>query len=198
LPGDQRGYVKNGEIFDADASLAYSSRRNLVKDPVTLTRFQRKIVEGAIRVKADEISQQIYALAVCSNHVHIVVGYTTKDLGLIVRYYKMVAQTALRNAGFAGRLWTKGFDKRFCFDEQSLHRRIDYVDSHNAPNKNLAPQFIRGSYWLRLQGFHQKKMEHFPFVFSADFANSAVNILTEKRFDEGIGVKFGDIFRFFA
>jgi len=135
LQGDERGYVKNGEILEVDASLADSSRHRLAKDPVVLTQYQRKIVKGAIRAKADEIGQQIFALAVCSNHVHIVAGYTTKDPGLIVRHYKMAPQMVLRNAGFAGRLWTKGFDKRFCFDEQSLRRRIDYVISHNKPNK---------------------------------------------------------------
>jgi hypothetical protein len=69
--------------------------------------------------------------------VHIVADYTTTDLGLIVRYYKMAGQTAIRNYGFAGRLWTKGFDKRFCFDEQSLRARINYVNRHN--KRKLAP-----------------------------------------------------------
>ena len=27
--------------------------------------------------------------------------------------------------------WTKGFDKRYCFDEKSLGRRINYVNSHS-------------------------------------------------------------------
>ena len=31
----------------------------------------------------------------------------------------------------AGRVWTRGFDKRFCFDQQDLVRRIQYVNNHN-------------------------------------------------------------------
>jgi REP element-mobilizing transposase RayT len=135
LQGDSRRYVKNGQILDADASLADSNKQRLTKEPVKLTQYQRRIVEEAIYAKAGAIGQKIYAVSVCSNHVHIVLGYTTKDLGLIVRYYKVAAQRALRNTGFSGRLWTKGFDKRFCFDEQSLHRRIDYVNAHNEKNK---------------------------------------------------------------
>jgi len=131
LQGDERRYVKNGEILEENSSLADANRHQLTKDPVTLTPNQQKAIEGAIYAKANEISQKIYALAVCSNHVHIVAGYTTKDLGLIVRYYKMAAQMALRKTGFNGRLWTKGFDKRFCFDEKTLQKRIDYVNSHN-------------------------------------------------------------------
>jgi REP element-mobilizing transposase RayT len=131
LQGDARRYVKNGKILKPDESLAESNRQRLTKEPVKLTLSQRKIIERAIRAKADAIGQEVYAISVGSNHVHIVVGYTTKDIGLVVRYYKMAAQTALRNVGFTGRLWTKGFDKRFCFDEKSLRRRINYVNTHN-------------------------------------------------------------------
>ena len=128
LQGDEHRYVKDGAVLGANKPLANANKQNLTKEPVILTQPQRKIVEDAIYAKANDIGQTILALAVCSSHVHIVVDYTTKDIGLIVRYYKMVAQTALRNEGFEGRLWTKGFDKRFCFDEHSLRKRVDYVN----------------------------------------------------------------------
>jgi len=135
LQGDARRYVKNGEILNPDESLAESNRQRLTKEPVKLTLSQCKVIEEAIRAKAGAIGQEVYAISVGSNHVHIVVGYTTKDLGLVVRYYKMAAQKALRNTGFTGRLWTKGFDKRFCFDEQILRRRTNYVKTHNKPKR---------------------------------------------------------------
>ena len=128
LQGDERRYVKDGAVLGANKPLANANKQNLTKEPVILTQQQRKIVEDAIYAKANVIGQTILALAVCSNHVHIVVDYTTKDIGLIVRYYKMAAQTALRDKGFEGRLWTKGFDKRFCFDEHSLRKRVDYFN----------------------------------------------------------------------
>jgi len=131
LQGDERRYVKDGVVLGANTPLADNNKQELTKDPVILTQQQRKIVEDAIHTKANEIGQKIYALAVGSNHVHIVADYTTKDIGLIVRYYKMAGQSALRNEGFVGRLWTKGFDKRFCFDQQSLCKRVDYVNKHN-------------------------------------------------------------------
>lgn len=127
LQGDRRGFVKDGEIRDADDILFEINRRNLAKEPVVLTQEQRKIVEDAICAKADDIEEKILALAVCSNHVHVVAGYTTTDLKSIVQYYKAAAQIALRNKRFEGKLWTRGFDKRFCFDESNLRRRIDYV-----------------------------------------------------------------------
>jgi hypothetical protein len=52
-------------------------------------------------------------------------------IGLVVRHYKGSAQAALRKVGVAGRIWTKGFDKRYCFDQQTLQNRINYVKSHD-------------------------------------------------------------------
>ena len=130
LQGDENGYVKDGITLKANTPLANANKKQLRKDPVILTPKKRKIIENAIRKKAVEIGQQIYAIAVCLDHVHIVVGYTTKDIGLIVRYYKVAGQRAIQDDGLTGRLWTKGFDKRFCFDKLALHRRINYVNKH--------------------------------------------------------------------
>jgi hypothetical protein len=52
-------------------------------------------------------------------------------MGKIVSYYKNAAQIVLRKFGLTGRVWTKGFDKRYCFDEQALKSRIDYVNSNH-------------------------------------------------------------------
>jgi REP element-mobilizing transposase RayT len=131
LQGGESRYVKDGEILPANIPLANTNKEQLTKDPVILTTSQRRVIESAVRAKANEIGQKIYAISVGSRHVHIVLDYTTTDLGLTVRYYKMAGQTALRNTGFAGRLWTKGFDKRFCFDEKSLRNRIGYVNKQN-------------------------------------------------------------------
>jgi REP element-mobilizing transposase RayT len=128
LQGDERRYVKDGVIRPANIPLANTNKEQLTKDPVILTMSQRKEIENAIRARANDIGQKIYAISIGSRHVHIVLDYITTDLGLIVRYYKMAGQTALRDSGFVGRLWTKGFDKRFCFDEKSLRARINYVN----------------------------------------------------------------------
>jgi len=40
---------------------------------------------------------------------------------------KNAARVALQKDGFIGRVWAKGFDNRYCFDEESLKKRIDYV-----------------------------------------------------------------------
>lgn len=43
-----------------------------------------------------------------------------------------VTQTeALHNNGVIGKVWTNGYDKRFCFDTDSLTMRIEYVKRHS-------------------------------------------------------------------
>jgi len=39
-------------------------------------------------------------------------------------------KTRMRQALNCGRIWTSGYDKRFCFDENELNTRIDYVQRH--------------------------------------------------------------------
>jgi len=39
-------------------------------------------------------------------------------------------RVALQAKGFVGRVWTRGYDKRYCFDEESLKDRMDYVGRH--------------------------------------------------------------------
>src|SRR4030042_3733900 len=131
LQGDRRGYVKKGTVYPANESLAESNEQNLVKKPVTLSKEHRAIVTKVITEKAHRLNQRIHALAVRSNHVHIVAEYIPMPISSVVKSYKMSAQIALRKVCLSGRVWTKGFDKRYCFDRQSLKKRIDYVHSHN-------------------------------------------------------------------
>ena len=131
LQGDKRGFVKNGKTYAANQSLADSNKQDLSNNPVRLSKTHRAIAAHAIFEKAGRLDQKILALTVCSNHVHLVAEYVPTPIGRIVSHYKNSAQAALRKAGLAGRVWTKGFDKRYCFDEQALKSRIDYVNSHN-------------------------------------------------------------------
>ncbi len=39
-------------------------------------------------------------------------------------------RVALQAKGFVRRVWTRGYDKRYCFDEKSLKDRMDYVGRH--------------------------------------------------------------------
>jgi len=40
------------------------------------------------------------------------------------------ASKMLREKGFEGRVWTNSYDKRYCFDEETLQTKIGYVQKH--------------------------------------------------------------------
>ena len=130
LQGDKRGYVKNGEILGCNERLEKSNRGNQSKGAVVLNSEQKKIVREAIEKEAERIKQKILALAVCSKHVHMVVGYIGGGIEKKVGRYKNSARAALGSCGCNGRIWTKGFDKRYCFDDKALKQMIDYVQRH--------------------------------------------------------------------
>jgi len=88
----------------------------------------RAIGEAIGRSLVDRQSIEIYAMTVQTWHVHLVVARTVVSLNRIVKCAKDAARWHLR----AGRpIWGGGYDKRFCFDGESLRGRIEYVERHN-------------------------------------------------------------------
>jgi REP element-mobilizing transposase RayT len=130
LPGDERGYVKNGKTMPGDGRILKASRVRQRSATVNLNSRQKATVREAILEETGKIGQTIEALTVCTNHVHLVACPCRESIEAIVSRYKNVALFALRKQGQSGRLWTRGFDKRFCFDQKSLQDRIEYVKRH--------------------------------------------------------------------
>lgn len=131
LQGDERGYVKNGEIRPENKVLMQANRESQLQGPVKLSRGQQRVVRQAIIREAESQGQSIYALSVQATHVHIVAEYIPQPISKIVAYYKKAARLALKAMGHNGKLWTRGYDKRFCFDEASLRQRIKYVQGQD-------------------------------------------------------------------
>ncbi len=130
LQGDNRGYVKDGKILQNNETLRKENIKRLKSPIVELSPQQQKIVREAIFNKAENLDQKIYSIAVHSKHVHIVAGKTSVSIEMIVSHYKNAARLALRTSGFIGKVWTKGFDKRYCLNQQQLKSRIEYVRNH--------------------------------------------------------------------
>ena len=130
LQGDKRGYVKDGKILRENDTLLQSNLKRLKNPATRLDTEHCAIVGRAVLKKAKEIRQHIYAIAVCSSHVHIVAERSNESIEKVVSFYKNAARLALRSNGFIGRVWTKGFDKRFCFNREELENKIKYVESH--------------------------------------------------------------------
>ena len=127
LQGDERGYVKGGEIFNEDEFLQEKCKELMKSSRLKLTKRQQEIAKEAIIEKANSIGQVLYAIVVCSNHVHLVLENTKRPIGMAVSQYKNSARIAL---GMKSRLWTRGFDKRYCFSDADIKNRTGYVEKH--------------------------------------------------------------------
>jgi REP element-mobilizing transposase RayT len=130
LQGGEKGFVKNGKVRGENIAIKKDCEKKLEHKPVRLGRREKEIVRNAIIGAAKRFEQKILAIAVCSNHVHIVCEYVDVPINVIVSYYKNAGRVALKECGFEGRVWTKGYDKRFCFSEKDLRTKVDYVNKH--------------------------------------------------------------------
>ena len=131
LQGDARGYVKNGKILSENKGLEKANRKKQKSESVILTAQEKQIIRRVILTEADRIGHSIEALGVCTNHIHLVARPHSESIEKIVGRYKSLTTRALWGNGRTGRIWTKGFDKRFCFSEEELLRKIKYVKKHN-------------------------------------------------------------------
>lgn len=130
LQGDNRGYVRDGEILGKNETLQKANIKKLKSNVVELARQERQIVRDAILNKAESLGQKLHSLVVCSSHVHIVAEHISESIEMVVSHYKNAARLALRANGFIGRVWTRRFDKRFCFNREQLKIKIKYVQAH--------------------------------------------------------------------
>jgi REP element-mobilizing transposase RayT len=130
LQGDARGFVKDGNILGENKGLEQANRKMLIGDRFKLKKEQRDVARRDILLEAERIGEKILAISVCSNHIHVVIGKGGNSVDKVVNRFKSAAYYALRKSGVEGRVWTRGYDKRFCFDENSLAERIKYVEGH--------------------------------------------------------------------
>ena len=149
LRGDMRGWIDAGRLMPGDPVLERCDRQHM-KHPMYLFD-RRQLLEIGEVIGQSLLARKpvrIYAMAVQTWHVHVVVNDTPATLSEIVKCVKDAARWHLR----ADRpIWGAGHDKRFCFDENSLRARIEYVERHNVemgwtrrPWDFIAPPFRPG------------------------------------------------------
>jgi len=130
LQGDKRGFVKDGKIFQGNETIFKLCEKLQKGQTVKLKKQEKEIVRTAILNEAERIGQKLQALVTCTNHIHLVALPCDKSIERIIGMYKSVATRALRCSGRTGRIWTKGFDKRFCFTQDDLAKKIAYIQNH--------------------------------------------------------------------
>jgi len=130
LPGDERGYVTNGQVLQGDLKILERNKKRQKSPAVKLNKNEIQLVRQTILNQAKEIGQKIVAFTVCTNHIHLTARPHSNSIEEIVGRYKSTTTRALWELGRKGRIWTKGYDKRFCFSKEGLKRRIEYVNKH--------------------------------------------------------------------
>ena len=137
LQGDEMGYVKDGKVLGANDKLEAANREIQKFDKSVLSKMERAVVEDAIISAGKLTGHQLCAIAVCSNHVHIAARVSDDAIEKVVMRYKNMATIKLKQVGRVGKIWTKGFDKRFCFNDNDLSKRVDYIINENDGRETL-------------------------------------------------------------
>jgi len=132
LPGDGRGYVDNkGQLQNGDENILQKSKELLNSPPVKLNLSEKKLTKQTILDEAQRIGHKIIALVVCTNHVHLLAKPHQEPIDKIIGRYKSITTRIFWEYGKKGKIWTRGFDKQFCFTEKELTARIIYIHKHN-------------------------------------------------------------------
>jgi hypothetical protein len=137
LRGDQRGWIDDGVVCPPDPKREAADRARMKHQPFRFRVDQLHDVGEAIgRALIDRKQVTVLALTVETWHMHVVIGATRHDVGVVVKCVKDAARYAL----CVGRpIWGAGYDKRYCFDAPALQSRVAYVERHNL-RRGLAPR----------------------------------------------------------
>ena len=129
LRGDQRGWVEDGQIYPSNPDLEWANRNRMKHTPFIfaaedLLRIGAMIGESL----AERRSLTLLALSVQSWHVHLVDHVGMDLVERVVKTLKDAVRWGLRPNR---PIWTEGYDKRFCFDQNATSARVRYVERHN-------------------------------------------------------------------
>jgi hypothetical protein len=129
LRGDERNWVDDGVTMPPDPILEKNDQQRLEHDPFIFRDDDWWMIGNWIGMSLIERKQlRIGALTVQSWHVHFVVAATRHPVADIAKCAKDAVRWGLR---IKRPIWTDGYDKRYCFDQEAVDARIQYVERHN-------------------------------------------------------------------
>lgn len=126
LPGDLRGYVENATILPGDHDKLSLARARMNDEPVYLTDAEQITAFNALRTGAAQFGYELLAGSIESWHMHWLVRHGNDDVEVMVGRLK----NAVRKAVNRGRIWTAGYDARYCFNETEIAHRTAYIQRH--------------------------------------------------------------------
>ena len=141
LLGDARGFVKRGEQnefnapYNADIpELQAFTKREMKESPVFFNTEQANLILFHWQKVISSVGWYLFAVAIMSNHFHVVLaspaGQQKEDY---LRTLKARASFVLNKQYGKRTWWTTSGSVRYCFDEQTLNTRIEYVMRQENP-----------------------------------------------------------------
>jgi REP element-mobilizing transposase RayT len=133
LPGDARGWVKEGEGFRLpEWKIEHEARRKLAEAPCILDDAERKMVEDTIRQHCVVRGWTLLAVSCRTNHVHVVVNASASPDTVMSQFKawctrRLTEHANSKGAGKREKWWTEGGSTRFLNDEKSLDAAVSYV-----------------------------------------------------------------------
>ena len=140
LPGDARGWVHHGEggpgvpYREPDPAEERKARSRMKAQPVRFDAARRQVVEASIIESCRLRDWPVHALAVRSNHVHLVLTAADRRPERVMTHLKAWASRWLneRTAGTRpARWWTRHGSTRYINSVADLGRAIRYVSNHD-------------------------------------------------------------------
>lgn len=127
LPGDVRGYVDDGRVLPSDPLLEGKSKRIMRADAVYLAEVEQKTAFEALVAACDEFDYRLIAVSVESWHAHVLLSHGGDGVATVSGRLK----NRMRQAVERGKIWTAGYDKRYCFTEAEVQARHEYIVRHH-------------------------------------------------------------------
>jgi REP element-mobilizing transposase RayT len=143
LPGDARGhwstewdsligYYEPHMLHEGDPDRARMAAERMKHPPTRLNRTMIEAVRDTMNRCAASSDWRIMALTIQRTHVHVLLTYTTRNIGNTVKWLSdQTTKAAKRAAGFGGPIWCKGRWLQFVYDEAHWQRLIEYIGRHD-------------------------------------------------------------------
>ncbi len=129
LRGDQRGWVDDGKILPPNPQIEDYDREHLKYKPFFFNQTQQQSAGTlVIRSAKEKLHTPIWALSIEAWHMHIVIGPIVQSIGEASKEFKL---SILHGLQLGRPIWSKGYDKRWCFNAASVAARVHYVQRHN-------------------------------------------------------------------
>ena len=142
LPGDERGWWRNGEWQSPNALFRDMATAELKEKPFALSANDRDVVEQAIAKHSGIRSWTLHAVSARTNHVHVVVTAFNYKPQTVCAQFKAWSSRKLKSTyPSRARFWTEGGSCRWINDEDALARVIIYVsEPQDRKNLDVRPQ----------------------------------------------------------